>query len=207
MLSGREVMELLAVAELGEAMAVRLEETTRADLEACAAIGMLGGGEMQSDAERENKPIREANEFAVEQWRRVFPKGGAEWNGQPPGGEKNAWAGGEPIAALVRQEGWREGVEDAAREVEGHWNDAEATINQKYQATRSAGVLRQMAERGSEKITRAPAEEEGRRLIASITDYLATGGLWNPEMMEPEKVRDLLIECREHITKMKGTSA
>jgi hypothetical protein len=29
-----------------------------------------------------------------------------------------------------------------------------------------------------------------------ITDYLAAGGLFNPEMMEHEKVRDLLMDCR-----------
>ena len=34
-------------------------------------------------------------------------------------------------------------------------------------------------------------------LIARITDYLAKGGLFNPEYMEHDKVRDLLMECRD----------
>ena len=32
-----------------------------------------------------------------------------------------------------------------------------------------------------------------------ITEYLSCGGLFNPEHMDPSKVRDLLIACREHI--------
>ena len=32
-----------------------------------------------------------------------------------------------------------------------------------------------------------------------ITNYLASGGLFNPEMAIHEKVRDLLIECREEL--------
>jgi hypothetical protein len=35
-----------------------------------------------------------------------------------------------------------------------------------------------------------------------ITDYLENGGLFNPEMMEHEKVRALLIECREKLAKV-----
>lgn len=38
-------------------------------------------------------------------------------------------------------------------------------------------------------------------LINRITDYLAIGGLVNPEMMEHEKVRDLLIDCRDALSK------
>jgi hypothetical protein len=34
-------------------------------------------------------------------------------------------------------------------------------------------------------------------LIESITSYLATGGLWNPELAEHLAVRDLLIDCRK----------
>jgi len=30
-----------------------------------------------------------------------------------------------------------------------------------------------------------------------INDYLASGGLFNPELMDHEQVRDLLIECRD----------
>ena len=32
-----------------------------------------------------------------------------------------------------------------------------------------------------------------------INDYLSCGGLFNPEMMEHEKVRELLLDCREEI--------
>ena len=34
---------------------------------------------------------------------------------------------------------------------------------------------------------------------ARITHYLASGGLFNPELMEHEKVRDLLIDCRNNM--------
>jgi hypothetical protein len=37
------------------------------------------------------------------------------------------------------------------------------------------------------------------RVADKITDYLASGGLFNPELMEHQKVRDLLIECRTEI--------
>jgi hypothetical protein len=32
-----------------------------------------------------------------------------------------------------------------------------------------------------------------------ITEYLTAGGLFNPEMMEHEKVRDLLIAIRDYL--------
>ncbi len=32
-----------------------------------------------------------------------------------------------------------------------------------------------------------------------ITEYLCAGGLFNPEMMEHEKVRDLLINIRDYL--------
>jgi hypothetical protein len=34
-------------------------------------------------------------------------------------------------------------------------------------------------------------------LINQITDYLLSGGLFNPELADHNKVRDLLIECRK----------
>ena len=34
-------------------------------------------------------------------------------------------------------------------------------------------------------------------LVTRITDYLAMGGLFNPELADHTAVRDLLIECRE----------
>lgn len=57
-----------------------------------------------------------------------------------------------------------------------------------------------------------PTLEQGRKLIDTIlgrtdeklcdriTDYLSKGGLFNPELMEHEKVRDLLIDCRKALT-------
>ncbi len=38
--------------------------------------------------------------------------------------------------------------------------------------------------------------EDAERLSAIITEYLSAGGLWNPESMEHDKVRRLLIDCR-----------
>jgi hypothetical protein len=38
-----------------------------------------------------------------------------------------------------------------------------------------------------------------RELSQRITEYLASGGLFNPELMEHDKVRDLLIDCRDFL--------
>lgn len=35
-----------------------------------------------------------------------------------------------------------------------------------------------------------------------INDYLSCGGLFNPELMEHEKVRDLLLDCREELMEL-----
>ena len=40
-----------------------------------------------------------------------------------------------------------------------------------------------------------------RDLTQRITDYLTGGGLFNPEMANHEAVRDLLIDCRDELTK------
>lgn len=40
-------------------------------------------------------------------------------------------------------------------------------------------------------------EKGNRELCKRITEYLCVGGLFNPEAMEHNKVRDLLIDCRE----------
>jgi hypothetical protein len=37
-----------------------------------------------------------------------------------------------------------------------------------------------------------------------ISNYLQSGGLFNPELMEHDKVRDLIIDCQKEITKNKG---
>ena len=37
-------------------------------------------------------------------------------------------------------------------------------------------------------------------LLSRIRSDLGNGGLWNPDMMEHDKVRDLIMDCREYIT-------
>ena len=37
---------------------------------------------------------------------------------------------------------------------------------------------------------------DAEQLSARITEYLCAGGFWNPECMEHDKVRRLLIDCR-----------
>jgi len=36
-------------------------------------------------------------------------------------------------------------------------------------------------------------------MIDKITEYLSNGGFFNPELMEHEKVRDLLMDVREQL--------
>lgn len=38
--------------------------------------------------------------------------------------------------------------------------------------------------------------------INKIDSYLQHGGMFNPEEMEPHKVRDLLLECRNQIERL-----
>ena len=40
--------------------------------------------------------------------------------------------------------------------------------------------------------------------IERITDYLFSGGLWNPELAIHDNVRDLLIDCREELAASKA---
>lgn len=39
-----------------------------------------------------------------------------------------------------------------------------------------------------------------QRLVGRIREYLSNGGLFNPEMMDHDKVRDLLMDVLEHLT-------
>lgn len=39
-------------------------------------------------------------------------------------------------------------------------------------------------------------------VLDKITDYLSSGGLFNPELMEHDKVRDMVIEAREVINQL-----
>lgn len=43
------------------------------------------------------------------------------------------------------------------------------------------------------------AGSTAKELLERIGSYLGNGGLFNPECMEHEKVRDLLMDCREWI--------
>lgn len=45
----------------------------------------------------------------------------------------------------------------------------------------------------------APASGSDAELLARIQNYLGNGGLFNPEMMEHDKVRDLIMDCRTAI--------
>lgn len=36
-------------------------------------------------------------------------------------------------------------------------------------------------------------------IVEKCTEYLSSGGLFNPEMMEHDKIRDLIIDCRNEI--------
>ena len=40
--------------------------------------------------------------------------------------------------------------------------------------------------------------------IDNINNYLQMGGLFNPELMEHHKVRDLLLECRNELESLKA---
>ena len=42
---------------------------------------------------------------------------------------------------------------------------------------------------------------KGKQLIDRITEYLASGGLFNPELADHSAVRDLLIECRDELSR------
>lgn len=40
-------------------------------------------------------------------------------------------------------------------------------------------------------------------IVETIAEYLSMGGLFNPEMMEHDTVRNLIIECRAEITRLR----
>lgn len=39
-------------------------------------------------------------------------------------------------------------------------------------------------------------------ILNKINEYLGLGGLFNPELMEHEKVRDMIIECQDEINNL-----
>ena len=51
----------------------------------------------------------------------------------------------------------------------------------------------------------SPAQVQ--RLVGRIREYLSNGGLFNPECMDHEKVRDLLMDVLEHLTTEKPHDA
>ena len=50
----------------------------------------------------------------------------------------------------------------------------------------------------------APPWTLGPSPEARITEYLFLGGLFNPELMEHDKVRDLLIDCRTALSRLRA---
>jgi hypothetical protein len=48
---------------------------------------------------------------------------------------------------------------------------------------------------------------EAEMRMNEITEYLSVGGLTNPELMEHDKVRDLLIHCRSSFRKLQARLA
>lgn len=44
-------------------------------------------------------------------------------------------------------------------------------------------------------------------LLEQIGGYLDTGGLFNPELMEHDKVRDLIMDCRSEIERLRAALA
>lgn len=49
--------------------------------------------------------------------------------------------------------------------------------------------------------------ERTAQTLGLITQYLTTGGLFNPEMADHDKVRDLLINCRDEIVRFRDMNA
>lgn len=52
--------------------------------------------------------------------------------------------------------------------------------------------------------------ENREMLLNRIQEYLLVGGLFNPEMMDHDKVRDLVMDCRDQLSlsgPMQGQSA
>jgi hypothetical protein len=48
----------------------------------------------------------------------------------------------------------------------------------------------------------ATASGSAASILATIQSYLGNGGLFNPEMMDHDKVRDLIMDCRTEIERL-----
>lgn len=44
-----------------------------------------------------------------------------------------------------------------------------------------------------------PERLDSKKLVTEIKEYLQVGGLFNPEMIDHQKVRDLLIRCLDYV--------
>lgn len=66
-----------------------------------------------------------------------------------------------------------------------------------------SGQCKHRAEPKSHYCKKHSRQVEGNELLSRIQNYLCNGGLFNPEMMEHEKVRDLIMDCRDYIEKVK----
>jgi len=53
----------------------------------------------------------------------------------------------------------------------------------------------------------AAATGSAASILETIQSYLGNGGLFNPEMMEHDKVRDLIMACREELTRLQKYKA
>ncbi len=52
-----------------------------------------------------------------------------------------------------------------------------------------------------------PPDDEREELLALVQEYLSCGGLFNPEFMEHEKVRDMVMRLRDFIDRRTRPSA
>jgi hypothetical protein len=41
-------------------------------------------------------------------------------------------------------------------------------------------------------------------ILNGVRDYLSSGGLFNPELMDHQRTRDLIIECRDEIERLRA---
>jgi hypothetical protein len=90
-------------------------------------------------------------------------------------------------AAIERafNEGHEQGMDDEAI----HWIRQKKVVLSGYKAHKQIGDT---------PVTELPQQQrsEPQELEQRITTYLTSGGLFNPEMANHNKVRDLLIDCR-----------
>lgn len=52
----------------------------------------------------------------------------------------------------------------------------------------------------------AQLKHAGEELSGRITDYLISGGLFNPELAIHENVRDLLVDIQDHLNLLNNNS-